>query len=1158
MKKYFLFFGLFLFTLLFQLSAQQPCDIIYVAPGVPNNLGNFNAPTNLQHGLTLVTGSRVHLRLLEGVYNINSVISIPASNVKIDGGYRIDANNIWVKRSDAATTLNVGSFQTNTVSGVTVGHTIGIKATGVNDWTLQDLTINVSSTSGTTSNRGHSVYGVHVENCNNYTINRCVINTGNGTNGTNGVTAVGTGTAGGGGSGGGGSGQSSGCGGGSGSGGNGSQGNGGASGGTGGPGVGNGSCNIFGCDATGNNGRNGNNGVGGVTGSSYNLGDRPASNTNQTVYFVPNDQINGNNGFGGGGGGGGSGGAIGTCCLCSCGSGNALGGNGGAGGGGGQGGGGGFGGGGSFSIYAFGGGQGSVRDCSLFAGSAGTGGTGANGQPGSAGSFGNGGGFHSRCGGKTGGTGGQGGGGGGGGRGRDGANGLSSALIQYAGAVVGQSGTLPVNPPLFAFITDNRNACTNSEINILKTSGSWNFSGTGAAFINDLTASTSSFNNSSNNALIYFTTTGNKNMGIGSNNYQGFLTVGFDRPAPSFNAIPAAICVGNNISLGTSNSAATYEWKIFNNAWIEVQAYANQNPGSYTPPAVGVYHVRFRTRTECCGWSIPVYGSVDVQAYPVVTLGGLSATYCLDANPAILSGTPSGGTFSGAVVSGNTFNPAISGVGTHQVVYTYSTPIGCTSADTATVQVLQPPTVSFTGLNPDYCITLPGNPLSGSPSGGTFNGNGISSNTFVPFLAGVGSHTITYTYTSSNGCSAAQTQTTIVNDQPVVLFTINPSTFCLNGPPINLLAAPAGGTFSGTGVVGNTFNPAIAGVGGPYVITYTFTDTIGCQNTSTVNQTVNVVSQPIVSITGLGVKYCVSNNIVSVNGTPTGGVLSGPGISGNTFNPAAAGPGTHQINYTYTSGSGCSASQSVSTTVHALPNVSITGLSPDYCEDAGVAILSGTPSGGFFSGPGLIANAFNPASAGPGGPYNINYTYTDFNGCTNIATSQVTVNANPSLSIVGLDPLYCAYVGQVTLGLIPPGGQLVGTGISGNTFNPSAAGIGTHQIFYIYTQGGCSNDISVSTTVDACVGIELPEAPEVKIYPNPTTGLVNIELTGKTLPNSQLLIYNLQGQQLMRRNIEEGVKELKTSLDLTGQPGGIYFLRLETGKEVVMKKIILQ
>ncbi|MBN4061575.1 choice-of-anchor D domain-containing protein [Bacteroidales bacterium AH-315-I05] len=62
--------------------------------------------------------------------------------------------------------------------------------------------------------------------------------------------------------------------------------------------------------------------------------------------------------------------------------------------------------------------------------------------------------------------------------------------------------------------------------------------------------------------------------------------------------------------------------------------------------------------------------------------------------------------------------------------------------DTCTVL----PLVGFTGLNPAYCITDAPSVLTGTPTGGTFSGTGISGNVFTPANAGGGTHAISYTY----------------------------------------------------------------------------------------------------------------------------------------------------------------------------------------------------------------------------------------------------------------------------------------------------------------------------------------------------------------------------------------------------------------------------
>src|SRR6185369_2788000 len=71
-----------------------------------------------------------------------------------------------------------------------------------------------------------------------------------------------------------------------------------------------------------------------------------------------------------------------------------------------------------------------------------------------------------------------------------------------------------------------------------------------------------------------------------------------------------------------------------------------------------------------------------------------------------------------------------------------------------------------------------------------------------------------------------------------------------NSSPVTLTGNPAGGTFSGTGVTGNQFNPAAAGVG-TWTVTYSVTNTLGCTATATTKITVQRCSQVCSSTSGI-------------------------------------------------------------------------------------------------------------------------------------------------------------------------------------------------------------------------------------------------------------------------------------------------------------------
>lgn len=75
------------------------------------------------------------------------------------------------------------------------------------------------------------------------------------------------------------------------------------------------------------------------------------------------------------------------------------------------------------------------------------------------------------------------------------------------------------------------------------------------------------------------------------------------------------------------------------------------------------------------------------------------------------------------------------------------------------------PQVSWNTFEPDaLCIFWQAIQLTGGlPSGGTYSGTGVSNNMFSPGIAGQGSHTLTYTYTTSFNCTASANYTVFVD-----------------------------------------------------------------------------------------------------------------------------------------------------------------------------------------------------------------------------------------------------------------------------------------------------------------------------------------------------------------------------------------------------------
>jgi hypothetical protein len=133
------------------------------------------------------------------------------------------------------------------------------------------------------------------------------------------------------------------------------------------------------------------------------------------------------------------------------------------------------------------------------------------------------------------------------------------------------------------------------------------------------------------------------------------------------------------------------------------------------------------------------------------------------------------------------------------------------------------------------CLDDPAFELTGAtPEGGTYSGMGVINGWFDPAIAGVGFHTITYTYVIS-GTNCLGTCTFVIHVQPLPQVDC-PGDFeiCYKSPTILLDNAwPHGGIYSGAGVFFDNgfywFDPSV-GLG-DFVITYCFTEpATGCTN----------------------------------------------------------------------------------------------------------------------------------------------------------------------------------------------------------------------------------------------------------------------------------------------------------------------------------------
>jgi hypothetical protein len=538
-------------------------------------------------------------------------------------------------------------------------------------------------------------------------------------------------------------------------------------------------------------------------------------------------------------------------------------------------------------------------------------------------------------------------------------------------------------------------------------------------------------------------------------------------PIVSYN-IPTATCVGSTVNLLFSPSGGTLLVDGLPSASV------------ITTSIAGLINVSYSYTDANTGCSQIETLSINVNALPTVSIPA-TATYCSNTGNVILSGgSPVGGFYSGlGVLNDSIFYPSLISGNSTNIQFNYTDVNGCIGSATQNITLTPAPVVSVV-VPGTVCLDGGLINLLGTPVGGTFTGTGVLGSSFDPTVAGLGTFNITYSYTDGNSCSASITQNiNVTSGSSPVLQTVSP--LCINSNPISLVYAPIGGSFSGSGVNGNIFNPTTAGVGSHEVI-YTVTFTNGCIGYDTITIVVNDLPQIIFSTP---TQTCINGTPITLNGgLPLGGNYSGIGVTGNVFSPVAAGVGSQVITYTFTDANNCTNSDTSTINVFALPNVTLDTFAIVCNGLVPFTLTGGNPIGGAFAGSGVVGgNQFDPTINGPGN-FQITYIYNDANNCTNTASQNLSI-VNLSVNAGSDQTISCGNTAQLNASVNYTGTGNVtyswspAQGLSNTTIaNPVASpGVNTTYIVEV-SDGLCSDSDTVNVIYNpVSFGISFTASP---------------------------------------------------------------------------------
>ena len=570
---------------------------------------------------------------------------------------------------------------------------------------------------------------------------------------------------------------------------------------------------------------------------------------------------------------------------------------------------------------------------------------------------------------------------------------------------------------------------------------------------------------------------------------------------PQINLLtPADACGSSTLALGnlvqTTGSIESLEWNISGPNAPTVPPGSNptvafEQAGDYTITVVA-------TSAYCAPASASTNFHIQEPANVVIDFDTPDPV-CAASDPILLEASPAGGNWSGTgVTASGLFDPAIAGIGEHELIYII--PDGaCSYGAQLSLDIVQSESITMTEALA-LCENTAATPLNFSPVGGQWSGPGIidaAEGVFDPTLTGAGSFELLYEYTDTNGCYLAKASTVDVQALPIIQAP-DTSIFCIESETIILAqeltpsALPAGGNFSWSGTfIGDsdngTFNTPGEGTH-PVQLSYSY------ELCTASTQLYIDISDPGEVVAGPDQSACLTEGEVRLIGSPVGGRWSGPGVVdafSGVVNLDLVGSGAHEYVYTVANDSDCERSDVMHLAVTG-PGELEAGVDMSFCAGVGEQTLpEAIPANGQWSGPHLVdaeSGIINTDQLSIEADIWYTYTITDEDsGCVFTDSVAVYINAVPEVAFEV--PVYHCVAEELNIE-VPE--------LAGNTYSWTINETDTYEgnvLTLNLTEGGTYPIELRATNTAGCVGTAREELTIAEV-PAPAFALTSNEGCG--------------------------------------------------------------
>lgn len=496
----------------------------------------------------------------------------------------------------------------------------------------------------------------------------------------------------------------------------------------------------------------------------------------------------------------------------------------------------------------------------------------------------------------------------------------------------------------------------------------------------------------------------------------------------------------------------------------------------------------------------------------------------------------------GVAISGATsFQYTATQTGNYYVVITLGP--NTAHSDTIAVTVNGPPNAAIT---PSGSIAIcSGNPLTLNAT----TGNGYTYQWFKDGTPIAGATTSSYVANAPgnysvqvyNGCYAVSNIVTITNGTPpsAAITPSGATSFCPGGSVT--LSAPTG--FSYQWSSGGNSQSITATSSGTYSVTVT--DINGCTNSSSIS--INVLNPPSANVTSDKPTTICPGDTVTLS-APAG--LTYLWSNGATTQSVTASQ-NGSFTVTVTDVNGCSAVSGVTTvTVSNNAVAGVTASGPTVLCEGNSVILTASSGTQYLWSNGATTQSITVNTTGA-----FTVTVTVGNNCTAVSAPEtVIVNSLPVVSLDGNQDFVCINVLPFTLvGGNPAGGVFSGQGVSGNEFDPLAAGVGQHTVTYTFTDvNNCSNTASETITVADCTGWNDIHNEQIAVFPNPSSGRFEVDITGFD-SQLELKLIDINGKLIYAVMIHQP----RSIVELDWLAGGVYTVAITGNRFIYLGKMVV-